>query len=92
MSRKPWHPPTYTDKDVYAIQALMMYAQGTTVNCPGPSDVKRALDWIINRAAGTYEETFTEDEGTRCYLQGRRSVGMAIVKMQFINAAKVFND
>lgn len=43
---------------------------------------KRALDWIINSAAATYDEPFRPGEpDVVSYVLGRRSVGLAIVKM-----------
>ena len=77
MSNKheSWHPPSYEKADIRAIQAL---AQGNA----GEQDQKRALDWIINTAASTYDEPFRP--GSRDvvdYMLGRRSVGLAIVKL-----------
>ena len=48
----------------------------------GEQEQKRALDWIINTAAATYDEPFRP--GSRDvvdYMLGRRSVGLAIVKL-----------
>jgi hypothetical protein len=42
---------------------------------------KRALDWIIREACMTYDETFFPDERNSAYAQGRRGVGLAIVKL-----------
>lgn len=73
--RQHWHPPEYDVNDIRAVQAL---AQGVA------SDVqqKRALDWIINTAAATYDEPFRPGEPDAVnYMLGRRSVGLAIVKL-----------
>lgn len=67
--RQPWHPPEYEVADIEAVQALAR-----------DPNHKRALDWI-SRASGGYDETFHPDEGIARYLQGRRSVWLAIVKM-----------
>jgi hypothetical protein len=73
--RERWHPPPYDTDDIRAIQAL---AQGTA----SPDDQKRALDWIVNVAAGTYDEPFRPNEqDTVTYMVGRRSVGLAVVKL-----------
>jgi hypothetical protein len=74
-----WHPTEdYTIRDIRAIQAL---AQGKATE----DDQRVALDWIINKAAQTYEEPFVAapagGDDVRCYLLGRRSVGLAIVKL-----------
>lgn len=82
--REAWQPPAYSETgepntygkdDIRAIQAM---AEGTA----GEAEQKRALDCIINRLAMTYDEPFrTGADDVRCYLLGRRSVGLAIVKL-----------
>lgn len=61
--------------DVYALKAL---ETGTA------NDVqqKRALNWIINKAAHTYEESFVpgDPHGTN-FLEGRRFVGLRTVRL-----------
>lgn len=59
---------------MYAIKAL---AEGDADSV----QQKRALKWIVESAAMTYEETFRPDTNASIYVQGRRSVGLAIVKM-----------
>ena len=84
--REPWHPPSYEKADVGAIQAL---ARGEAE----PHQQQRALDWIINTAAQTYDEPYRPDSPDMVsYLLGRRSVGLAIVKLTKLNIAKVFRD
>ena len=77
------------------MQALALYAQlaevawdvetmGTPPPAPSPFDVKRALDWIILRAAQTYDNGFVADDPSGrigAYIDGRQSVGQQIVKM-----------
>lgn len=73
--RKNWHPPQYAQADCRAIQAL---ASGEA----GPEDQKRALDWIIYQACGTYDEPFRPGEPDAVmYMLGRRSVALAIIKL-----------
>ena len=73
--RAAWHPPVYNKPDHRAIQAI---AEGTA----SPEEQRRALDWIINNACGTYDEPFRPGDGdTVTYMLGRRSVGLAIVKL-----------
>ena len=72
--RKVWHPPEYEIADIRAIQAV---AEGVA----SETEQKRALDWIIN-AAATYDDPFRPGESdVRDYMLGRRSVGLAIVKL-----------
>jgi hypothetical protein len=73
--REPWHPPPYEKDDIRAVQAL---AQGVA----GETEQKRALNWIVNTAAATYDEPFRPGSSdTVAYMLGRRSVGLAIVKL-----------
>ena len=73
--REQWHPPLYEKKDIRAIQAL---AQGKATE----QDQRTALDWIINIAAASYDEPFRPGQpDVRDYMLGRRSVGLAIVKL-----------
>ncbi len=70
-----WHPPAYEKEDVRAIQAL---ANGTA----SETDQRRALNWIINTAASTYDEPFRPGMPDAVnYMLGRRSVGLALVKL-----------
>jgi hypothetical protein len=73
--RKRWHTPQYDQQDVRAIQAL----------AAGSADAweqERALKWIIEQACSCYDEPFRpgEQDATN-YMLGRRSVGLAIIKM-----------
>ena len=73
--REFWHPPDYTRTIAYAIQAL---SQGNA----NDGQQKIALDWIIRVAAATYDEPFRPGQpDVRDYMLGRRSVGLAIVKL-----------
>ena len=73
--RESWHPPPYEKADVRAIQAL---AQGSA----DEQTQRRALDWIINVAAATYDEPFRPGRSDAvAYMLGRRSVGLAIIKL-----------
>jgi hypothetical protein len=95
-SREIWHPPEYDQADIRAVQALVVYAKaaeippepGEEVPIPSPAEVKRALDWIIHKAAATYDEPFRPGQpDVRDYMLGRRSVGLAIVKMATLKPA-----
>jgi hypothetical protein len=85
-SREFWHPPAYDKEDVRAVQAL---AQGTA----SETDQRRALNWIINVAASTYDEPFRPGVPDAVnYMLGRRSVGLAIVKLTKLRAERMFED
>ncbi len=84
--REIWHPPLYTKEVTRAVQAL---AQGTA----GPGDQQRALKWIIETACLTYDEPFRPGTPDVIdYMLGRRSVGLAIVKLIKLQPEKIFND
>jgi len=84
--REAWHPPSYDEHergypgtygkaDMRAMQAL---ADGTA----GEYEQRRALNWIINHACLTYDEPFQAGRpDVSSYLLGRRSVGLAIIKL-----------
>lgn len=84
MSTKPrerWLPAEWELADAAAIQAL---ARGDAE----ASQQKRALTVIVEKLAGTYEHTFVpgaQDQTT--YLEGRRSVGLQIVKLLKVDLA-----
>ena len=63
--------------DVVALKAL---ALGTAT----PDQQTRALKFIVEKAAGTYEETFFPGPGgdrDSAYAQGKRRVGLFIVSL-----------
>lgn len=73
--RELWHPPQYSVEDIRAAQAV---ADGTA----SETDQKRFLKWVIEVAAATYDEPFRPNtQDTIAYMLGRRSVGLAIVKL-----------
>ena len=92
--REVWQPALYEQGDIRAVQALANYAQlaeiawdpatmGPPPEVPSPFEVKRALDWIVNSAAQTYDNGFVNnDPGGRiaAFIDGRQSVGQQIVK------------
>lgn len=76
-TRSPWLPAEWDPADISAIQALQ---KGEA----SPDQQRRALDWIIISAAGTYEASYRpggqEGERDTCFAEGRRFVGNQIVK------------
>ncbi len=78
----PWAPVPYEDADVAAFQAL---AAGTA------DDVqqKRALDWLMLRAAGTYDFHYYSSERDTSFALGRAFVGQQIRKLLTINLSRI---
>lgn len=73
-----WLPVDYDAADVIAVKALAAGEADATQQ-------RRALDWIINTAAGTYEPSFYSDadggERETAFAEGRRHVGLSLVKL-----------
>jgi hypothetical protein len=66
--------------------ALQSVARGTA----SEAQQKRALDWVLTRAAMTYEETFVPGKPDMTgYLAGRRSVGLQIRKLLAIDTSAI---
>lgn len=74
----PWKPPAFEPADADAIQAC---ARGTAT----PEQQKRAIDWVVMHACGTYDFAYRPGgpEGDRdtCIALGRQLVGQQIVKL-----------
>ena len=79
----PWKPPAYEDADAYAIRALQ---SGNAT----PDQQQRALDYIINGLAGTYDLSYrpSSDRDTT-FAEGRRFVGLQIVKFLKVDFKRV---
>lgn len=76
-------PPDYEPADIGAIQAL---ARGDA----SPEAQRRALDWIINAAAATYDQSFHPDNAQlTSFAEGRRFVGNQIVKLTKLDLSKL---
>lgn len=81
----PWAPAKYDPADVRAIQEL---ERGEAT----PEQQKRALKWIIESVSGTYDVThWPGDDGERntSFANGKRYVGLTIVKMLKLNPAEL---
>lgn len=76
-------PPKWETADVEAFQALQ---RGDA----SPHLQKRALDWLIHKAAGTYELSFSPtDQRLTDFAEGRRFVGLQVVKLLALDTNKV---
>jgi hypothetical protein len=82
----PYLPPEYMPADVIAVQAL---AAGNAT----PEQQQRALKWVIEVGAGTYDMSFRpggqEGERDTAFAEGRRFVGLQLVKLTRLNVAKL---
>lgn len=74
----PWLPPAYELADATALQALQR-------GVADPDQQRRALDWIIKQAAGTYDLAYRPGgvDGSRDtdFALGRQFVGQQVVKL-----------
>lgn len=75
VEQQPWHPAKYDDDDVRSIQAM---ATGTAT----ADQQKTAIKWIVESVCGTYDVTyFADSERNTAYAEGKRGVGLQIVKL-----------
>ena len=70
----PYTSAEFTARDVLALRAL---ATGTA----SEEQQKRALAWVINSAALTYDLDYRPDSRDHAFASGRRFVGLQIVKL-----------
>ncbi len=72
-------PPDYDEADMAAFRALH---RGEA----SQEQQKRALDWIIQSAAATYDVSFHPDSARLTdFAEGRRFVGLQVVKLLKLN-------
>lgn len=93
MSTKPKKraTPIYfrCDYDLADATSLQALERGEA----NPDQQKRALAWIINNAAATYEVAWEPDnERASSFESGRRFVGLEIVKLVKLNLAALRSD
>ncbi|HJQ56755.1 MAG TPA: hypothetical protein VJ890_07605 [Vineibacter sp.] len=81
--RDPAAPAAYDDADVVAIQALVT---GTA----DAAQQQRALRWIVERAADTYGLSYRGgDAAATAFAEGKRCVGLQIVKLSKLRLDKL---
>jgi hypothetical protein len=88
MTKAPAYlaPPQYDVLQVASIQAL---ARGDA----SPHQQQEALRWVIEAAAGTYDLSFSpESDRATSFAEGRRFVGLQIVKLLKINKEALKDD
>ena len=83
---RPWFPAHYDDPDTYAIKAV---ARGEATDI----QQRRALNWIIQTLCGTYDLSYRPDsDRDTAFAEGKRHVGMQIVKLINLKPAQRGND
>ena len=76
----PYIPPNWEVADASAIQALV---DGVAE----PDQQKRAVKWIVEQAAGTYEFNYYPSDRDTAFALGRAFVGQQVVKLMRINTS-----
>ena len=79
----PWKPVAVEMADTVAIQAL---ASGNA----DADQQRRALSWIIHNACAAYDQSYrpgVDGDRNTAFAEGRRFVGLAIIKETRINVA-----
>jgi len=77
----PYIPPKWETHEAVAIQALY---EGRAE----PEQQKQALDMLINKLCATYDLSFRPDsDRDTAFAEGRRFVGLELVKLLKINVA-----
>jgi hypothetical protein len=74
----PYLPATYDVADIAAIQACCV-GEAT------PQQQKRAMDWIMYKAANMNDLEYRTDGRDHAFASGRRYVGMQIYKLTTLN-------
>ena len=86
LKANPFAPASYGPEHIAAIKAL---AHGNA----SPGQQQLALQWIIEGAAMTYQETMVPGQPDLSdYLAGRRNVGLQIVKLVNLKADQLKKD
>lgn len=85
-AKGPHIPPDWEVADASAIQALVD-------GIAEPDQQRRALKWIIEKAAGTYEfQYYPGSDRDTAFALGRAFVGQQIVKLSRINTSRMRRD
>lgn len=78
-----WHPPEWELPDAAAIQAL-------TRGDATADQQRRAIEWIVNQACGTYQMQYRPGSARDTdFSLGRQFVGQQIVKMTKLNLSQL---
>lgn len=87
VSHNPKIPPVFKPAewdiaDVHAVQACF---EGRAT----PEQQKRAMDWIVYRAAATDDVEYRTESRDHAFSSGRRFVGLQVRKVQALNIALI---
>lgn len=78
----PHVPAAWEVADASAIQALVN-------GVAEPAQQQRAVRWIVEQAAGTYEFNYCATDRDTAFALGRAFVGQQIVKLMKINTSRM---
>lgn len=78
----PFIPPPYELADATAFQALQ---RGEAE----PYQQQRALKWLIEKCAGTYEFQYYPSDRDTSFALGRAFVGQQVVKLLHLNTSQL---
>lgn len=77
-SKKPSPPHLRCDWDTPVVAAAQALQRGDA----SPDQQKQFLNWLVNHAAGTYNQSYQESgDRDTVFAEGRRFVGLQIVKL-----------
>ena len=76
--RQSWMPPDWELADAGALQALQ---RGDA----SPDMQQRALKYVIEVLAGTYDMSYRDNDRDTTFAEGRRFVGLQCVKLLKVN-------
>lgn len=80
-----WKPTEWEPEDAHAVQAFM---QGRA----SEDQQRRAAAFIVNQVCGTYDLSFRPDSDREtCFAEGKRFVGLTLVKFSRLNIAQFRN-
>ena len=80
----PWMPPEWDISDAHALQALALGEANK-------DQQQRAINWIINKAAGAYDLEYRTDPHDHAFASGLRACGLRIISLIKIDLA-VFKE
>jgi hypothetical protein len=77
-------PANWEIADAAAFQAL---ANGKA----SPDQQKRALNWLLYGATGTYDSDYRPDPREHAFVSGKRNVGLQIIKLLHVSTNNLIN-
>lgn len=80
----PRNPADYSKGIVYAAKAM---AAGNA----NDDQQKNFMRWLVNECCGTYDVSFRSDDRGTCFAEGKRFVGLSLVKLLNMSGAALDN-